>query len=1071
MEAPVLPSIRRLIGKNKKNKKPRRFISIDGITIVAPPESANVNKHFRPKDQPSHHSRNLPQQQQLQQNNTQRQEEGIDIDIHPNQHYGNEKDFLETSTVSSLSAKQTPRLKKNNETGNSYVIPMQVLEPTSLQPAANEMDGRHMTWATTASSAIASGESIESAATVQDNNHGNDHNGLSGSEVNETRQLSNQAECSPQDVDNTNCFTESARSPGSQKCEKASSSKKSITPNATGATAALSTTKKCTAKTQYRDEEVYSGKPKGKIMGREWPEGWIMKSFRRRGGATAGRDDHYWYSPINKIKLRSIREVERFLLAMDAHDGNEDLAKKNMNAFGTVRGNEKRQAAQAGTDMALSQAKKRKIVTEVPQKTKTENLPSRKVFGSSSSRQFLRHLHDCKYNDAKSFCQFLVKAMPTMYNVNFESSLKAADLDVGIGRSRRITLSRCLGLSNEEFESLVSTYLYCCGEPRTFLFLEISAIFLPRGKGGEMVPTVQGFWDEFRGAVVSVNAQQSASGNQQAIEMNNQLHLQQPLIASNVNVAANVAESQDAKPSSSALPADTATKGVAYRLAEKRRVSTCRFADRVAQISVDLYKSIIPVEDRPPQTCLATIVAHDSSDGSLKVVGMGVGTKFLKEAVLNKEKRPSAGEDIPIYGEIVRDMHAEVLARRSFRRALTSEILDNLRGSNGTISPKGILVRSERHFRESLPSIEKSSMIKYKLRPGVTLHLYTSSAPCGNASLKRFCKMTKEKFNDELGQDEWPDTMHDPPHASAIKLGEFSLLLKKDNAGVDVGDSEDSPASNGDELALKVPKGIIPKGKVWPANQLDDWTPPGTTIVQYSGEKGSIHTCSDKICRWNFLGIQGSLLASLLEEPLYVSTVTVGRKLSAAVCKRAICCRLDAPSRSPFMQVMKESVVDVDSCGEVDTYHVNHPAVMGTAVYLDDTGVVETSSETRGQDVRFHSPLTWAWWPTTAASGSTSNNGILECLDGSTGCLFHKDETKSIETRVSGISTRALTSAFHQAYQAATGGEAHNSTVVPYRTMQELRDFKKSHSRAHEQVKEMLLTKHKVLSSWNRRWP
>jgi hypothetical protein len=36
--------------------------------------------------------------------------------------------------------------------------------------------------------------------------------------------------------------------------------------------------------------------------------------------------------------------------------------------------------------------------------------------------------------------------------------------------------------------------------------------------------------------------------------------------------------------------------------------------------------------------------------------------------------------------------------------------------------------------------------------------------------------------------------------------------------------------------------------------------------------------------------------------------------------------------------------------------------------------------------------------------------------------------------------------------------------------LKELRDFKKSYSGTYEKVKETLLSKHKVLSTWNRRW-
>ena len=70
------------------------------------------------------------------------------------------------------------------------------------------------------------------------------------------------------------------------------------------------------------------------------------------------------------------------------------------------------------------------------------------------------------------------------------------------------------------------------------------------------------------------------------------------------------------------------------RLAEKRRSATCPFADRVAKVSVDQFHRL-PEADRPDKTCVATIVAHQN--GNLRVLGMGIGTKFLPESILKEE--------------------------------------------------------------------------------------------------------------------------------------------------------------------------------------------------------------------------------------------------------------------------------------------------------------------------------------------------------------------------------------------------------------------------------------------------
>jgi hypothetical protein len=74
---------------------------------------------------------------------------------------------------------------------------------------------------------------------------------------------------------------------------------------------------------------------------------------------------------------------------------------------------------------------------------------------------------------------------------------------------------------------------------------------------------------------------------------------------------------------------------------------------------------------------------------------------------------------------------------------------------------------------------------------------------------------------------------------------------------------------------------------------------------------------------------------------------------------------------------------------------VNHPAIMGTTVYMDDDGVIEMTAQgdqVEGQDVRFHSTLSWAWWPSiTHDNGPTSTDKVgtsystAECIGGATG--------------------------------------------------------------------------------------
>jgi hypothetical protein len=66
---------------------------------------------------------------------------------------------------------------------------------------------------------------------------------------------------------------------------------------------------------------------------------------------------------------------------------------------------------------------------------------------------------------------------------------------------------------------------------------------------------------------------------------------------------------------------NTIFKKASVRHAEKRRTATCRFADRVAEISVKHYRAHVP-QQHQTLTCLSTIVAHSMADDTLMVLGM-----------------------------------------------------------------------------------------------------------------------------------------------------------------------------------------------------------------------------------------------------------------------------------------------------------------------------------------------------------------------------------------------------------------------------------------------------------------
>ena len=505
------------------------------------------------------------------------------------------------------------------------------------------------------------------------------------------------------------------------------------------------------------------------------------------------------------------------------------------------------------------------------------------------------------------------------------------------------------------------------------------------------------------------------------------------------------------------------------RFAEKRRTSTCQFADRVATTALEAYRRVVPQahRDRQKHECVAAILAHfpspdepsakDADDsqqmgGTLRVIGLGAGTKFLSESILREEEDTSER-----YGERLRDCHAEVLARRAFRWQLTKEIRDDLQSNSHCTSILQRLSAEDNGEGSIVPC-------KYGIKPGVTLHFYSSSAPCGNATLKKFAKMQREKFDASLGQ-KWPSKPHEIINGHAIREGQFSLLLKKDNgaaAGADapIGDNANKDGSDAD-AAMEISK---PKGKRWPANESDEWCPPGCTIAE--AKCGSIHTCSDKMARWNCLGLQGSLLSSMLDFPLYMTTLTVGRKMTNVICRRAVCCRAwgyGDTATSQNKRAKNEESKDISftkSSTKDSAYKLNHPVIMGTSVYIDEDGVLDMAGErTIGQDIRFDSNLCWAF----AASWDAA-----ECINGRTGFLSDFDPASEESTGgskrgISQISTAALTEQFAE----VSGHKLELS--VPTLTLATLLSTKSSVSPEHELAKENLLTKHRVFRQWVRR--
>ena len=350
--------------------------------------------------------------------------------------------------------------------------------------------------------------------------------------------------------------------------------------------------------------------------------------------------------------------------------------------------------------------------------------------------------------------------------------------------------------------------------------------------------------------------------------------------------------------------------------------SSAYFADRVAARAAAAYRRVLPNHARDVRgaAVVAAILAHEKAgDGArdgpgagddLKVLAIGVGTKFVPPAVAAAAAAAGPARE----GTFVRDSHAEVLARRGFRRYLLREMRElaaeaagpdvvragpkhvrevdgngsgaSSLGANGG-SLGGHASRASvggdhppRDARASRPPWRFLELVGagggFRARAGVTLHLYVSTAPCGGASASSASagvETAAEAFarapprapgHRDVDDVDVADTWHDVDarHAAGGFVGSAPRAMLK-----------------GTPSAPSVSSGLAP-GCVLAGPLRDVVGVPGKTL-----------SCSDKIARWQMLGAQGALLSHLIPDPLAFDTVVVGRKFNPERVRAATCCR------------------------------------------------------------------------------------------------------------------------------------------------------------------------------------
>ena len=158
------------------------------------------------------------------------------------------------------------------------------------------------------------------------------------------------------------------------------------------------------------------------------------------------------------------------------------------------------------------------------------------------------------------------------------------------------------------------------------------------------------------------------------------------------------------------------------------------------------------------------------------------------------------GEYMSDHGLVVNDCHAEILARRCLRRYFYDQLRRCSSGDDEAIF---------------VPCPRKDGA-EFVLRDGIRFHLYVSTSPCGDG---RIFSPHEVAQTDEESGDKHPNRMARGQLRTKIESGEGTIPVKS-------------------SLGVQTWDGVL------------------------QGERLLTMSCSDKIARWNVLGLQGEATSS-----------------------------------------------------------------------------------------------------------------------------------------------------------------------------------------------------------------
>lgn len=313
-----------------------------------------------------------------------------------------------------------------------------------------------------------------------------------------------------------------------------------------------------------------------------------------------------------------------------------------------------------------------------------------------------------------------------------------------------------------------------------------------------------------------------------------------------------------------------------------------QMVDEIGRLVMERFESLMacrPTHSR--RKVLAGMVMSRSQQRSssancidgrqMSVVAVSTGTKCLK------------GECMSESGLSLNDSHAEVVARRCLLAFFYDQLhllqlkSNGLQGNgqaNGACANGGTTANDHASRPDDCIFELRPEGRGYRLKQDVRFHLYISTAPCGDARIF-------SPHEDHLTVDD--------KHPNRRARGQLRAKIEAGEGTI--------PMKSGDDV------------QTW------DGVLQGVRLLTMS--------CSDKLARWNVVGVQGSLL-SLYVEPVYLASLTLGGLFHRSHLARAMGSRvshtlvgLPAPFRLHTPLLTRVTKPEPRQPGKASNYSIN----------------------------------------------------------------------------------------------------------------------------------------------------